>query len=147
MKKLTKILSVIMAMLILNNNVYATEGIDLQGISKYLDGGVKYIAMVITVVIMAIIIYIAYRADKKEDENNIQSDTLQENDYPYEQASVSESGSLLDEDNISTLDLVEEVEYEEESLYNTAKKNSHTGCRITACCAATNVFVGKVGIS
>ena len=80
MKKLTKILSVIIAMLILNNNVYAADDNILTKISKELGGFGKIIAMVGTVVVIAIIIYLAYRGDKKEELERAENDVV-EDDY------------------------------------------------------------------
>ena len=119
MKKLTKILSVIMAMLILNNNVYAAEGGILSEISIEIGGWGKIVAMAGTIIVIAIIIYTAYRTDKKDEVNT--ENFVEENDYYYEESSVMEGTSLLDEeDNVSMSELVETTEYEEESLYNTA---------------------------
>lgn len=112
MKKLTKILGLIIPMLILSTNCYAMEEIAIE-----MDGWIKYAGIATAIAIIALIIYLGYKNDKKAEDKEAADDT---NYYLYDEASVSEEGSILDEEEILGTELAEGIEYEEESLFNTA---------------------------
>lgn len=132
MKKLTKILTIIVLLLIVTANIYISNALtELGGTPTEtnlstnmpqinLSGKIKYIGIAVSLVIIVIIMYLSYKSDKKA-ENNVEEINDNSDDYLYEEASVSEGDSFLDEtDNILSDGMENSVEYEEESLYNSA---------------------------
>lgn len=113
MKKAIKILSLTVPMLILSNYCYGIEDI----LETVQENG-RYIGLGICALLLVLIIYVGYKTDKR-NEGDSQDSNSADMDFPYEDEDV---GSLSSDDDykVSRKELVDNVEYEEESLFNSA---------------------------
>lgn len=115
MKKAIKILSLTIPMLILSNYCYGIEDI----LKEVQDNG-KYIALGVCALLIVLIIYVGYKTDKKSEEGSKDSNKL-DMDFPYEDEEI-ESLSSDDDYKVTRKELVDNTEYEEESLFNSAEQ-------------------------